>query len=143
MVLDTLKKISEWPNLVPTGISNNDSGYDLNVLQYCDSSEGLNEYLESSGMSDGLLMGHSVDGADEDAEGEDEDIETDLPVEIAPKAKHKWCDNEQDNKLFIKKLLVKKKKPTVPHAGKLAPAEPVVRKKARTGIEHFADITAH
>lgn len=40
-------------------------------------------------MSDGLLMGHGVDGADEDAEGEDEDIETDLPVEIAPNAKRK------------------------------------------------------
>ena len=93
-------------------------------------------------MSDGLLMGHSVDGADEDAEWEDEDIETDLPVEIAPKAKRKWSVNEQDNKSLIKKLLVDEKKPTVPHAGKSAPAEPFVRKKARTGIEHFADIAA-
>jgi hypothetical protein len=39
-------------------------------------------------------------------------------------------------------LLLIKKKPTAPHAGKSTPAEPTVRKKARTGIEHFADITA-
>jgi hypothetical protein len=50
----------------------------------------------------------------------------------------------EDNKVLLAKRLaaVDKKKPTAPRAGKLAPAEPALQKKARTGIEHFADIAA-
>lgn len=62
----TLKEIiSERPNLVPTGIGNNDTGYDLDILLHGDSSE-TGGYLESSGMSDGIGMGLEVE--DEDAE---------------------------------------------------------------------------
>ena len=53
--------ISERPNLVPTGISNNDGGYDLDIPQNGDSFEGGDYLEESSRMSDCLVMG--ADGA--------------------------------------------------------------------------------
>lgn len=137
----TLKEIiSERPNLVPAGIGNNESGYDLNVLQRRDSSEGGGCLGESSGMSDGIGMG--AEGDDEDADGEDEEIEE----ETAPKAgkrKHQDLDVDDvgDNK-SMKKVIVDDKKPTVPRAGKSTPAEAPTRKKVKTGLERFADIAA-
>jgi hypothetical protein len=50
-----------------------------------------------------------------------------------------------DNKSLLAKRVasaVDEKKPTAPRAGKSAPAEPTLRKKARTGIERFADVAA-
>jgi len=76
----TLKEIiSERPNLVPAGIGNNESGYDLNILQHSDSSEGGGCLGESSGMSDGIGMG--AEGDDEDADGEEEEIE-EIPQKV-------------------------------------------------------------
>jgi hypothetical protein len=46
-----------------------------------------------------------------------------------------------DGKKLAKRVVVDEKKPTVPHAGKSTPAEPS-SKKAKTGIEQFANITA-
>lgn len=98
-------------------------------------------------MSDGFAMG--AEGGDDDAEGEDEGHGIEFEEEIAPKAagkRKRIVDPDEldvkDNKLFAKRVVVDEKKPTAPRAGKSAPAEPTVRKKARTGIDRFAEIAA-
>ena len=135
----TLKEIiSERPNLVPTGIGNNDTGYDLDILLHGDSSETGGYLEESSGMSDGIGMGLEVE--DEDAEGENEDEVNE--GDTAPKGnKRKHQDADVDGKKSAKRVVVDEKKPTAPRAGKSTPAEPS-SKKAKTGIERFADIAA-
>lgn len=120
----TLKGIFlERPNLVPTGIGNNESGYDLDIFpSYGNSSEGgggyLEETLESSGMSDGHGMVMGAKGGDEDTEGEDDDsIEVEEDSEMAPKTeKRKWIDPEKvlvvdvkDSKVFGKRVVMMKR----------------------------------
>ena len=59
--------------------------------------------------------------------------------------KHKRIDlDKPDTKVLVKtqRVIIDEKKPTVPRAGKSTPAEATVRKKARTGVDHFADIAA-
>ena len=50
-------------------------------------------------------------------------------------------DDVGDNK-SMKKVVIDDKKPTTPCAGKSTPAEAPTRKKAKTGIDCFADIAA-
>jgi hypothetical protein len=133
----TLKEIiSKQPNLVPTGIGNNDTGYDLNVLLHGDSSEAGGYLGESSGTSDSIGMG--LEAEDEDAEGENEDEVNEDTMLRGKKRKHE--DIDMDGKKSAKRVVINEKKPTAPCAGKLTPAEPSSR-KAKMGIEHFADIT--
>ena len=105
-------------------------------------------------MSEGIVIGAEGHGGDEDAEpegpGEDESLDIEPEEIIVPKpGKRKKIDLELDvvdKKPFAKRVssqvFVDEKKPTTPRAGKSIPAEPTVRKKARTGIDRFADIAA-
>lgn len=135
----TLKEIiSERPNLVPTGIGNNDAGYDLDILMHGDLSETGGYLEESSGLSDGIGMGLGIE--DEDAEGGNEDEVNEGDTALREK-KRKYQDADMDGKKSVKRVVVDEKKPTAPRAGKSTPAEPS-SKKTKTGIERFADIAA-
>ena len=124
---------------MPTGIGNNDTGYDLDILLHSDSSETGGYLEESSGMSDGIgTLGLEVD--DEDVEGEDKDEVNEGDTVLRGK-KRKHQDADVDGKKLAKRVVVDEKKPTAPRAEKSTPAEPS-SKKAKTGIERFADIAA-
>jgi hypothetical protein len=96
-------------------------------------------YLEeSSRMSDGIGMGLEV--GDEDGEGENVD-EVNEGDAVPKGKKRKHQDADVDGKKSTTRVVVDKKKPTAPHAGKSTPAKPS-SKKAKTGIEQFANIVA-
>jgi hypothetical protein len=126
---------------VPTGIGNNETGYDLALLQQGnidEDREELEEEEEPEEPPDELEMARELARDDWDLAKEAEEA----PGPKEQKRKHRLGEDDSEGEKKPCKSVVNEKKPTGPCAGKSTPARPTTRKKATTGIERFADVAA-
>ena len=141
--------IDERPSLVPVGLGNNNSAYDVSLLASSahtsdfDFSDGLGLETEHGGNGNGEGEGEDGDSDDDDdgeaceGEGGNSDVEEDIPAKAASS---KVAKRKAD---LVETTETKK---TSARSGKSAPAMTAATawasKKPKTGIEKINAITA-
>lgn len=136
--------ISERPNLVPAGIGNNESGFDISLLQTKDlTPEAVSGYVGDFGESSSDGFGLDNDHGEDEEEDKDEDEDGDEENKDRRKRKRKDEELGEDKKPGAV-VGTDSKKSRGPRAGKSVVAQTAVstKKGKTTGIDRFADIAA-
>ncbi|KIL54973.1 hypothetical protein M378DRAFT_18368 [Amanita muscaria Koide BX008] len=125
--------ISDRPSIVPTGLGNNSSGYDVSLLEAPSrpSSEFDTDMLAS--LDDETESGFANEGEDEVDDGDNQAV-----GEKPGGGKRKAAVVEEEKKPGVEALEGKK---TVARSGKSAPAMQPAAKKAKTGISKLEAVT--